>query len=280
MQRKWKCGFVAALTAAFCTLGMAQTAAPLPDLRQLIQEVTQHQKQLDKIREDYTYTSQLTTEDVDSGGRVTKTETEESEVFFVNGHEISRMVKKNGKQLEGKDLAKETERITKRVEKAQATPTGQVLDAHTLSVRKLLESMDVRNPRRLNFRGRSTIVFDFVGRKNAKTHGLEEDLSKKLEGSLWIDEADRQVSRLEVRCNDNFHVGWGLMANIQKGSNFAFDQAPVGSGLWMPTGGEGSIQARLMLFKGLRERFHERDINYKRFQTEAVQGKDARVVGK
>ena len=80
--------------------------------------------------------------------------------------------------------------------------------------------MDVRNARRVNFRGRPAIVFDFVGRKDAKTHGLAEDASKKLQGTIWIDEADRQVAHLEVSFIDNFHVAGGLFANIQKGSNF------------------------------------------------------------
>jgi hypothetical protein len=265
---------------SFTPLVLAQQPAPLPDVHQLMAEVEQHQRQLDKVREDYTYTSQIITEDVDGSGRVTKTETEELEQFFVNGHPISRTMKKNGKPLEGKDLEKETERVTKRVEKAQTTAPGEVLDPHTISVHKLLEVMEVSNPRRIAYRGRPTIVFEFAGRKNAKTHGLEEDLSKKLAGAIWIDEQDRQVAHLEVRFNDSFHIGGGLVASIQKGSNFSIDQALVGNGLWMPTGGEGSIQARVLLVKGFRERFHERDVDYKRFHAEAEQGKDAHVVNR
>lgn len=258
----------------------AEQPAPLPDLHALMAEVEEHQRQLDKVREDYTFTSLITTEEVDGSGRVVKTETEELEEFFVHGHSISRVMKKDGKPLEGKDLEKETERVTRRVEWSQNHPAGESMDAHTVSVHKMLEVMEVRNPRRQQFRGRSTIVFDFAGRKNAKTHGIEEDLSKKLEGTIWIDEQDRQVAHLEVRFNDNFRIGGGLVATIQKGSNFSFDQALVGNGLWMPTGGEGSLQARVLLVKGIRERFHERDVDYKVFHAEAEPGKDAHVVSK
>ena len=66
-----------------------------------------------------------------------------------------------------------------------------------------------------------------MGRKDAKTHGLAEDASKKLQGTVWIDEADRQVAHLQVGFNENFRVAGGLVASIQKGSNFHFDQAPV-----------------------------------------------------
>jgi hypothetical protein len=240
---------------------------PLPDIHQLMQEVQEHQKQLDKIREFYTYTSMETGQDIDANGQVKKTDTEEDEVFFVNGHIIARKVKRNGQPLSDHDQQKETERVIKLVEKAEKTPPAQP----PISVSRVLEIMDVRNERRVNFRGRPTIVFDFVGRKDAKTHGLVEDASKKLQGTIWIDEADGQVAHLEVTFVDNFHVAGGLFASIQKGSNFHFDQELVNSELWLPTGLEGTMQARLLLLKNVRRHSIERDYDYKRFKVETQQ---------
>lgn len=252
--------------------------APVPDIRQLMKEVQEHQKQVEKERENDTYTSLITTQDLDANGHVTKTETEEDENLFVNGHIISRTVKKNGQPLSQHEEQKETERVTKLVEKAQNTPSDQPLEGQTVSISRLLEIMDVHNPRRENYRGRPTIVFDFIGRRDAKTHGTIEDASKKLQGTLWIDEGDRQVAHLEVSFNDNFRVAGGVVATVQKGSNFHFDQAPVGGGVWLPTGGEGAVQARVLLFKNMRQHFTERDYDFKRFSVETQQGKDAKPV--
>jgi hypothetical protein len=262
----------------FAILAQRPSAPDLPDIRQLMKDVQEHQKLVEKAREDDTYTALITTQDIDSNGRVTKTESEEDENFFVNSHLIARMVKKDGKPLDPHEDRKETERVTKLVEKAQVTPPGQPIQGQTISISRLLEIMDVRNPRREIYHGRATIVFDFIGRKDAKTHGLVEDASKKLQGTLWIDEADRQVAHLEVSFNDNFHVAGGVLATIQKGSNFHFDQAPVGGGVWLPTGGEGSMQARLLMFKSLRQHYFERDYDFKRFSVEAQQSKDAKPV--
>jgi hypothetical protein len=250
--------------------------SPLPEIHQLMREVQEHQRQVDKVRENYTYTSLQTVQDLDSNGQVKKTETTENEDFFVNSHAIERTVKKDGKPLEGHDEQKETERVTKLVEKAQKTPPGQPLEGQTISISRLLDIMNVTNPRREVYRGRPSIVFDFAGRKDAKTHGLVEDASKKLEGTLWIDEADRQVAHLEVRVDDNFRVAGGLFASIQKGSSFRFDQASVSGDLWLPTGAEASMQGRLLLLKGIRQHFTERDYDFKRFHVEAQQGKDAK----
>jgi hypothetical protein len=252
---------------------------PLPDIHQLMLEVEAHQKQLDKVRENYTYTSEQTTQNLDSNGQVKKTETTENEDFFVNSHVIERMVKKDGNALNAHEQAKETERVTKLVEKAEKTPPDQPLDGPSISITRVLEIMDVRNPRRELFRGRRTIVFDFAGRKDAKTHGLAEDASKKLKGTLWVDEADREVAHLEVSFEDNFHVAGGLVANVEKGSSFRFDQEPVNGEIWLPTGGEGTIQLRLLLVKGVREHFTERDYDFKRFRVDTHENTDAKTAG-
>jgi hypothetical protein len=251
--------------------------APLPDIPKLMHEVMDHQKKLEKVRESYTYSSKQTIQDIDGKGNVTKTEITEAENFFVNGHAIERTVKKNGQPLNAHDEQKETERITKLVQKAEKTPPDQPLEGQAITISRVLELMDIKNTRREMYRGRPAIVFDFVGRKNAKTHGLAEDASKKLKGTMWVDEKDREVAHLDVSFIDNFHVAGGLVANIQKGSNFHFDQAPVEGELWLPTGGEGSFEVRVLLVKNMRQHFAERDYDYKVFRVDAEQTKDAKV---
>ncbi|MDE3150023.1 MAG: hypothetical protein KGL37_11200, partial [Acidobacteriota bacterium] len=120
----------------FTPAAMARQAAnpPLPDIRQLMHEVQEHQKQLEKVRENYTYTSQLTVQDIDGNGKVTKTESSENENFFVNGHAIDRQVKKNGKPLSDHDEQKETERVTKEVQKAEKTPPDQPLEGQSIRI--------------------------------------------------------------------------------------------------------------------------------------------------
>ncbi len=265
------------LAPAILLADVSQESKPLPEIHQLLREVEEHQKQLDKIRESYAFTSLDTVQDIDSDGKVTKTETEEHEDFFVNGHVIERLVKHNGKTLDDHDQKKETDRVTKLVEKAEKTPRGQALEGPSITISRLLEIMDMRNARRESYHGRSTIVFDFVGRKDAKTHGIAEDASKKVQGTVWIDEADRQVVHLDVSFTENFHVAGGLFANVQKGSNFHFEQGLVNGELWLPVGSEGMVQARVLLLKNYRQHFTERDFDYKRFKVETEQTKDAKV---
>ena len=104
--------------------------------------------------------------------QVKKTESSEYDDFFVNGHVIERKVKANDKPLDEHDQQKETERVTKLVEKAEkdAARISRLRD-RAISISRLLDIMDVSNERRELYRDDPTIVFDFVGRKDAKTHG-------------------------------------------------------------------------------------------------------------
>jgi hypothetical protein len=274
----WFASFILLFFSMDRALGQQKLDPPLPDIRQLMREVEEHQRQLDKVRENYTYSSLQTTQNVDADGKVKKQETAEFEEFFVNGHVIERKVKRDGRPLNEQEQQKETERVTKLVEKAEKTPREKALEGPSISVSRLLEIMDVRNPRRENFRGNPTIVFNFVGRKDVKTHGIAEDASKKLQGTIWIDEADRQVAHLEANFIDNLRIAGGIVATVQKGSNFHFDQAKVNGEIWLPTGAEGTLQARVLMLKSLRQRFSERDYDYKRFKVEAQQQpKDVKI---
>jgi hypothetical protein len=251
--------------------------APIPDIPTLMLQVQAHQRELDKIRENYTYREFIQTDDLDSDGHVKKTETEEDEVFFVNSHHIRRQVKKNGKDLTPEEQKKEQEHVTKDVEKATKLEPGKSLEGGEISITRILAIMKVSNPRRVLLNGRDTIAFDFVGDPHAQTHGMAEDASKKLAGTLWVDEKDREVARLSVHFDDNFHLGGGLVANVQKGSSFEFEQALVNNELWLPTGGDVHLTARVLLVKGYRQNMHFKDSDYQRFHADATQQPGATV---
>jgi hypothetical protein len=235
-----------------------------------MKQVQEHQRKLDKTRENYTYREAIVTHELDKSGNVKKTESEENEVFFVNTHEIDRKVKKDGKDLSADEQKKEQNHVMKEVEKAQKTPPGQSMDKNEVSISQLLSIMKVSNPRREMLEGRSTLTFDFAGDPHAQTHGMAEDASKKLSGTIWIDEQDREVRRLIARFDDNFHLGFGLFS-VGKGSNFTFNQKLVNNELWLPVDGQAHIVAHAVGFIGFRADVSVTDDQYQVFHAEAQQ---------
>lgn len=251
--------------------------APLPDVATLLKQVATHQREIDQTRENYTWNEAIVTRMLDKKGNVKKTESEENNIFFVNTHEIDRTVKKNGKDLTPDEEKKEQGRVAKEVEKAEKTPPGQSLNKDTVSITQILGIMKASQPRREIVDGRSAIAFDFTGDPHAKTHGIAEDASKKISGTIWIDEKDREVRRLIARFDDNFHLGFGLFS-VGKGSNFTFDQKLVNNELWLPVAADAHVMGHAIGLIGYRADVNVTDTNYQRFHAEAEQVPGAKVV--
>ncbi len=248
-----------------CVL-LAQTA-PVPDVATLLKEVQDHQRQMDSIRENYTFHEIVRTDSVDGNGAVKESKSEESEVFFMGGHRIIRLVKRDGKELSARDAAKELERVKKEIDGyAKSPPVTQRGRGGSRAriISRILPVAKMSNPRRITFRDRPTLVFDFSGDPKAKSKGMEQDIAKKLAGTIWIDEADKQVAHLELHFYDNFHIAGGVLASVQKGSSMVVDQAPIGDGLWMQTSSEDHLAARVVI-KSLHENIHIQDFDYRKF---------------
>jgi len=241
--------------------------AQIPDAAALLQEVLEHQRKTDSIRENYTFHEIVRTDMLDGDGKVKETKSEESEVFFVNGHRIIRQVKRDGVQLNAHDQEREQVRVMKEIEgytkAAHGTERGRG-GGRARIITQILAVSKTSNPRRVTFRDRPTLVFDFAGDPNAKASGMDQSAAKKLAGTVWIDEADRQVARLEVHFSDNFRIGGGLLASVQRGTSMNVDQAPLGEGLWMQVGSEDHLAARVVV-KNLRENVHIQDFDFKKF---------------
>jgi hypothetical protein len=257
-----------ALVLLACTAAGAER--PLPDAATMLREVEAHQKQLDKIRENYTFRSVQTTRQLDSHGNVKKTETEEHEVFFVKGQQVEKLVRKNGKDLSPDQARKEQDRVNKEALKI-SQPGYSNPDKDEITVARLLQIVSFSRPRRVVLNGRDTIAFDFAGDEHAKTHGRDEEALKKVSGTIWVDEADREVSRMSATLDENYHIGFGLLASVAKGSNVVFDQALIRNEAWLPTAIALHLQARALLVAGFRADIDIRFDDYRKFQTDAEQ---------
>lgn len=257
--------------AITCGMAFAQSAAPIPDPVALMKDLEAHQLRMDEVRENFAYREITQTDEVEKSGKVKSTSSEEHELFFVNGHRIRRLVKKNGVPLSAGAEKDEQNRVRKLVEKRSKEPRGQGgvrRDSDvSVSIRSLLEVMRITNPRRVMLNGRDTIAYDFTGDRKAKASGMGQNIARKLTGTVWIDDKDRQVARLEAQFGENFKIGGGLLVSVQAGTSIKLDQAPVGQGLWMPSVSELHLAARAFLVNSIRQDLHVRDFDFQRFDT-------------
>src|ERR1700733_11791792 len=139
----------------------ANEPAALPDAATMLREVEAHQKQLDKLRENYTFRAVQTTHQLDSSGKTKKVKTGEPEVFFVNGHRVQKLVRKDGKDLTPDQARKEQDRVNKEVLKI-SQPGYTNPDKDEITVGRLLQIVSFSRPRRVSLNGRNTIAFGFA----------------------------------------------------------------------------------------------------------------------
>jgi hypothetical protein len=76
-----------------------QSQVKLPDLKKLFEEIDANQKEIDKVKEKYAGTQVEEETQYDKTGKITKTETNEYTFFYMNGDEITTLVKKDGRPL-------------------------------------------------------------------------------------------------------------------------------------------------------------------------------------
>lgn len=255
----------------------------LPDLKQLFAEIDANQKAIDKLKENYTGRRAVEETQYDSSGKVSKLERREETFFYLDGDEITTLVSKDGKPLGDEDQRKENERVQKRIAKHQqekarkdqkeenAKEDGKKeKDDDEPGIEVFLRACQFVNPRRERFRGQDVLVFDFEGNPEYQPKNLAERVVQQLAGVVWVDEKAHDVARLEAYFVKDVRFGGGLLANLQKGTSFVFEQAYLNNEVWLPTYEEAHIGARVLLLKGFKVNEVTRYSDYHRFNVETL----------
>jgi hypothetical protein len=203
--------------------------------------------------------------------------------FYFNGDEVSTLVKKDGKPLSDVEQKKENEKTQKEIadiQKREAKKEAKDEKAKEegkkdkedddVDIETFLRACQFVNPRRERFRGEDVLVFDFEPNPEYKAHKLVEKIIQKLAGVIWIDEKAHDVARLEAYFVGDFRFAGGLLANLQKGTSFIFEQAYINNEIWLPTYMEAHVGVRLLLLKGFNVNAVTHYSDYKRFNVETL----------
>ena len=152
----------------------------------------------------------------------------------------------------------------------KARENGKSSRDDDLGIVIFLRACQFVNPRRERFRGQDVLVFDFEPNPDFKPHNLEEKVVQKLAGVVWVDEKAHDVARLEAYFVTDVKVAGGLLANLQKGTSFIFEQAFINNEVWLPTYEEAHVGLRFLLVKGFRVNEVTRYSDYKKFHVESL----------
>jgi len=260
-----------------------KSQAQLPDLKALFKEIDDNQKAIDKLKENYAGTRSEEETEYDKTGKISKRELHEYNFFYLSGNEVSTLVKKDGKPLSDEEQKKENEKVQKEIQdiekrdakkeakEEKAKDQGkEKKDDDDVGIETFLRACEFVNPRRERFRGQDVLVFDFEPNPEFKPHKLVEKVVHELAGVVWIDEKAHDVARLEAYFVGDFRFGGGVIANLQKGTSFVFEQAYINNEVWLPTYEEAHVGVRVLLVKAFKVNEVTRYSDYRKFNVESI----------
>jgi len=238
-------------------------AAPLPEGNGYVRGLVEGQRRREEAVNRYTYDVSEVKEELDDDGRPRSVETARYEVFHVKGRPVQKKVARNGQPLSEDEVVREDRRVrdeVDRVLKGKADPDADV------KLSEVLERYDFRTVDREDVDERPTLVFDFAARPGERK--LEGDrFLRVLSGRIWVDEAERELVRAEMRTTQGVGLLFGLGPSLETLSvDMRFDRAE--EGLWLPARLQAMAKGRIMPLKGFRVRVTLLYGRYRRFETD------------
>ena len=254
----------------------------LPDLKALFKQIDSNQQVLDKIKENYAGTKIEDETEYEGNGKPKKPDVRESTFFYLDGTEVSTLVKINGLPLTPEAQKKENARVLKEIDDLEKSASKKATSGEKdkqeekeeededISIDAFLRACQFVNPRRERFRGQDVLVFDFEPNPEFKARTLVEKVIQKLGGVIWIDEKALDVVRLDAFFVSNVKIAGGLLADLQKGTRVILEQTYVNNEVWLPTYEEVHIDVRVLLVKGIKVDGTTRYSDYKKFNVETL----------
>ncbi|MGH9396226.1 MAG: hypothetical protein ACRD18_05180 [Terriglobia bacterium] len=263
---------MALLLALFCAVAAPVRAGPsLPDVTALLKQVQKNQARVEMDREKYTFTDIEEQDDVSRTGALKNIAQKQYDVFFLHGHLIRRLVKKNGKPLSASAQKKEDARVAKLVEKYERKAAKKDhSDDSQVGITVFLRTSLFTHPRWEELRGRKVLAFDFYPSPAYKPRTKAERICHDLDGVAWVDPQAQEVVRLQAGFDGSFKIAGGLLASVEKGTTVTLEQTFVDGDVWLPSYDAFNANLRLLLFKGLRLNFVNRYSGYRVFDVRSL----------
>jgi hypothetical protein len=246
---------------------------PLPEINALIRQVVVQQRASWATIRQYTYRTSSSVQELDSQGAAKKTTIKELETICVDVGCFPKLMTIDGKPVSDKAMKRQNDYIDSvvawRRDSKEKTAAGQS-PPPPLKIKEPEDMEDENsfcaffvenflqfgpqlgmfsNLRRVEFHGRQTIIMDYLGNPHAKSPNLMTGVFRSLAGTVWVDEQDRALVRIEGRVIEDYKVGGGLLADIHKGATLQMEWTKVNDEVWLPAAFNARGSARLIVFR-------------------------------
>lgn len=223
------------------TLLAAQAARPLPEYEPFVRATRDNLIRSQRAQFNYAYKERRTELHVNPFGRVGTGDIHGYEVTPIeNGTVIQRrLIERDGKAITDGDV----DRIKVREERRR--------EGRRTSMDDVVAMLTFKMARRETVNGRDTIAITFTPKPDADPQTREGRIAKSFTGTAWVDEAAREVIKVEARAVDTISFGFGIIARLNEGTTVTLHREPIDNGLWLPTSIRFTGEGRALLFRKL-----------------------------
>jgi hypothetical protein len=185
----------------------------------------------------YVYEKRSLLERLDATGRPINSEERVYQVTLAAGLPSNRLVKIRGRELSGEELRREDareERFRRRFVSADAKKLAAQKEG--LVTPELLDRYQFAVEQRVVLSNRPTLVLTFKPKEgDLPASSVQDKLLNRMAGKVWIDEADADTARLEVRLVAPAPLGWfGLLGSLNR-CELSLERQRMPDGVWINT---------------------------------------------
>jgi hypothetical protein len=261
-----------------------EASKPLPELAPFLQGIRKHIQSDRLLLSHYTYMERSTFRLLEGSGKVKKTEERVYEVYPSLEEHLTyrRLISKNGKLLSEEEAAKRDQANNKKIEERQ-----RKLEREGPDEKRRREAKEAEEKRKENevldeaFRlyaitmtgreqieGQPAIALAFEPRAGYQTKTREGKVFSKMRGKAWFGETDQELIRIDLELLDDYSIGLGLVAKLNRGTRMVFQRRRVNNEIWLPSESHFKGTGRILLFKGFHIDAETAYSDYKKFSVE------------
>lgn len=124
--------------------------------------------------------------------------------------------------------------------------------------------LDFTIDRRVVHDGRAAILVTFTPKRDAKPITRQGRLARAFTGKIWVDEATREVTRVEAIAIESISYGYGLLARLNEGTVVTLVRRRIEDDAWMPISIRFQGEGRALLLRKLNVDFGIDWFDYRR----------------
>jgi hypothetical protein len=216
----------------------ARQASPLPDPEPFYAEARANVERAQIAQRDFAYRERRTELHLNPFGRLGTGGTVTYEYTpLPDGGAERRLLERDGKAVTDAPVERRPPRTARRSRRSGVEDAIDVL-RFTIERRTLLE-------------GQPTIAVKFEPKPGASAETREGNLAQRFTGTIFVDEASREVVRVDATAIEDLTYGFGMVARLGKGASVALTRTRIEPNLWLPTSVRFTGKGRALLFRHL-----------------------------